>query len=45
MDIELYLTALAVLATIGVFKFIRESIWWYRIEKKTHRVLQDIDSD
>lgn len=45
MDLELYLTALAVLATMGIFKFIRESIWWYRIEKKTHRVLEDIDSE
>lgn len=45
MDLELYFTALAVLVTIGVFKFIRESVWWYRIEKKTHRVLSDIDND
>jgi hypothetical protein len=45
MDVELYLTALAVLATMGIFKFIRESIWWYRVEKKTHRVLEDIDSE
>lgn len=45
MDLELYLTALAVLATMGIFKFIRESIWWYRVEKKTHRVLEDIDSE
>lgn len=45
MDVELYFTALAVLVTIGVFKFIRESIWWYRIEKKTHQVLEEIDGE
>lgn len=45
MDLELYFTALAVLMTIGVFKFIRESIWWYRVEKKTHKILDDIDSE
>lgn len=45
MDVELYLTALAVLATIGIFKFIRESIWWYRIEKKTHKILDEVDGE
>lgn len=45
MNWELYFTALAVLVTVGIFKFIRESIWWYRVEKKTHKILEDIESE
>jgi hypothetical protein len=45
MDWELYFTALAVLATVAVFKIIREAIWWHRVEKKTHQILEDIESE
>ena len=45
MDWELYFTAVAVIATVGVLKFIRESVWWYRVEKKTHKILEEVDGE
>lgn len=45
MDWELYFTAVAVIATVGVLKFIRESVWWYRMERKTLTIIDELDDE
>lgn len=45
MDMELYWTALAVIATIGGIKFVRDLIWQYQVEKRTRRILDEIDGE